>query len=81
MKRILTTDWHAARIFRVAIGTAALAYGILRHDNLLSLAGSFLLFMGVSNTGCGASGCSIPGRRTHPSGKAMEDTTFEEVKS
>jgi hypothetical protein len=81
MKKVLTTDWHASRILRVAMGVAALVYGIIRHDNLLSLAGGFLLFMGVTNTGCGANGCGVPTSRSNQSKKSIEETTFEEVKS
>lgn len=81
MKKVLTTNWHAARILRTTMGLAALIYGILKHDNLMILAGGFLLFMGVTNTGCGASGCGIPTRQTNRSEKSIGETTFEEVKS
>ncbi|MFN7280605.1 MAG: hypothetical protein ACK5VH_10630 [bacterium] len=81
MKKVMTTNWHAARILRTTMGLAALIYGILKHDNLMILAGGFLLFMGVTNTGCGASGCGIPTRQTKRSEKSIGETTFEEVKS
>ena len=81
MKKVLTTNWHAARILRTTMGIAALVYGILKHDNLMILAGGFLLFMGVTNTGCGANGCGIPTRQTYQPKKSIGETTFEEVKS
>lgn len=81
MKKVMTTNWHAARILRTTMGLAALIYGILKHDNLMILAGGFLLFMGVTNTGCGASGCGISTRQTNRSEKSIGETTFEEVKS
>lgn len=81
MKKVLITDWHASRILRVAMGIAALVYGLIRHDNLMILAGNFLLFMGVTNTGCGANGCGVPTNRTTQPKKSIGETTFEEVKS
>jgi hypothetical protein len=55
----LTTDWHAARIFRVATGIAAIVYAIVKQDSLMGLAGGMLLIMGLSNTGCGPGGCKV----------------------
>ena len=81
MKKVLTTDWHAARILRTTMGLAALVYGILKHDNLMILAGGFLLFMGMTNTGCCANGCGVPTRQTNHPEKSIRETTFEEVKS
>jgi hypothetical protein len=59
MKRVLTTDWHAAMIFRVATGIAAIVYAIVKQDSLMGLAGGMLLIMGLSNTGCGPGGCKV----------------------
>lgn len=81
MKKVLTSDWHASRILRTVMGIAALVYGILNHDNLMSLAGGFLLFMGVTNTGCGANGCGVPANQANHLKKSIGETTFEEVKS
>jgi hypothetical protein len=81
MNKVLTTDWHASRIFRTVMGIAALIYGILKHDNLMSLAGGFLVFMGITNTGCGANGCSVPTSQTKHQKNSIGETTFEEVKS
>jgi len=77
MKRILLTDWHASRIFRVVTGAAALIYAIVKQDNIMGLAGAMLLLMGISNTGCGAGGCGIP---VKSKGKEPESIQYEEVK-
>jgi hypothetical protein len=64
MKKVLFTDWHGSRIFRVVTGMAALIYGIVKQDDLMGIAGAMLLVMGLSNTGCGAAGgCGIPTSR------------------
>lgn len=77
MKRVLTTDWHPARIFRVVTGLGALLYGIIKQDSLMGIAGVMLLLMGLSNTGCGASGgCGVPTVRKTES----KEIEFEEIK-
>jgi hypothetical protein len=77
MKRVLLTDWHPSRIFRVVTGMAALIYGIVKQDNIMGIAGAMLLVTGLSNTGCGAAGgCGIP-RAGKSSDKEIE---FEEIK-
>ncbi len=76
MKRVLLTDWHPSRIFRVVTGMAALIYGIVKHDNLMGIAGTMLLLMGLSNTGCGAAGgCGIPSSKKN----AGQEIEFDEV--
>lgn len=61
MKNILTQNWNPARIFRVAMGIAAVVYAIVSKDSMMGWIGSLLLLMGLSNTGCcGASGCAAP---------------------
>lgn len=81
MRKALTTNWNTMRVMRVAMGAAALGFGILRHDNLLMAAGGFLLFMGLTNTGCcAAGGCVAPLSRPNSSSKGIEGTTFEEVR-
>lgn len=79
MKNILASNWHPTRIFRVLVGSIAFVYAIIRQDNLLGLAGGFLLFMGITNTGCcGTTGCNIPVKRSSGDRKKQE-TGFEEV--
>ncbi len=76
MRKVLTTDWHPSRIFRVVTGIAALIYGIVKQDNLMGIAGAMLLLMGISNTGCGAAGgCGVPVSKKD-AGREIE---FEEV--
>ena len=79
MKQILTSDWHASRIFRVVTGAAAIIYAIIKYDSIMGVAGAMLLLMGLTNTGCGgASGCGIP---TKQKIKEPETTIqYEEVK-
>ena len=79
MKKMLLTDWHFARIFRVGVGLISLVYGFTGKDNLLLAAGAFLVFMGVTNTGCGAGGCGLPGSKKDTSGE-KGPIQFEEVK-
>lgn len=80
MKQLLTTNWNGARIFRVALGIAAIIYGVYRHDYTMGWAGALILFMGLTNTGCcGVSGCStnVPSNKKTSS---AEEVSFEEVK-
>ncbi len=77
IKRLLLTDWHAARIFRVVTGAAAIIYAVTRQDNIMGIAGAMLLLMGLSNTGCGAGGCGIPVKDKK---KEPESIQYEEVK-
>jgi hypothetical protein len=80
MKNILTQNWNPARIFRVAMGIAAVVYAIVSKDSMMGWIGSLLLLMGLSNTGCcGASGCSTPITKTKAT-KASDEIDFEEVK-
>jgi hypothetical protein len=61
MKNILTQNWNPARIFRVALGIAAVVYAIVSKDSMVGWIGALLLLTGISNTGCcGASGCATP---------------------
>lgn len=80
MKKVLLTNWYPSRIFRVATGLVAVVYAIMQHDSMLGMAGGFLLFMGMTNTGCcGAGGCNVT---TTPKTDTIkhEHVQFEEVK-
>ena len=80
MKNILTQNWNPARIFRVAMGIAAVVYAIVSKDSMMGWIGSLLLLMGLSNTGCcGASGCTTPIIK-NKAAKASHEIDFEEVK-
>lgn len=53
--------WNWIRIFRLAVGTAALVQGILYRNNVLWMMGGFLLVQAVFNMGCcGVGGCAVP---------------------
>jgi hypothetical protein len=80
MKQLLTTNWNRARIFRLALGIAAIIYAIYQHGNTMGWAGALLLIIGLSNTGCcGTSGCTTYNTSKN---KKMSDkkVSFEEVK-
>lgn len=59
VKKVLTNNWHWARIFRTVTGLVALAFAIVSRDTVLGLGGAMLLIMGLSNTGCGVGSCKI----------------------
>lgn len=78
MKKVLTTDWHISRIFRVVTGSAAIIYAIVNQDNLMGIGGAMLLLMGIANIGCGgASGCPRPMKNDVK--EKSEQIQFEEV--
>ncbi len=80
MKNILTQNWNPARIFRVAMGIAAVVYAIVSKDSMMGWIGSLLLLMGLSNTGCcGASGCTTPTIK-NKAAKTSDEIDFEEIK-
>jgi hypothetical protein len=59
VRKVLTNNWHWARIFRTVTGVVALAFAIASRDTVLGLGGAMLLIMGLSNTGCGGGTCKI----------------------
>ena len=80
MKQLLTTNWNGPRIFRVALGIAAIIYAVYRHDNTMGWAGALILIMGLTNTGCcGTSGCSTNTMSTKKN-IVEKEVNFEEVK-
>jgi hypothetical protein len=80
MKNILTQNWNPARIFRVAMGIAAVVYAIVSKDSMMGWIGSLLLLMGISNTGCcGASGCATPINKKNAI-NTSDEIDFEEIK-
>ncbi len=61
MIRTITTGWNFMRIFRVALGIAAMVQGARVGDGVFLAAGAILLVMGFANLGCcGSNACSIP---------------------
>jgi hypothetical protein len=80
MKNILTQNWNPARIFRVAMGIAAVVYAIVSKDSMMGWIGALLVLMGLSNTGCcGASGCAAPIVK-NKSARSAGEIDFEEIK-
>ncbi len=80
MKTLLTTNWNFSRIFRVALGMIAIISAIVRHDTFMGWAGGMILFMGLTNTGCFAGGCSTPTVSKKTMQNEPETVTFEEIK-
>ena len=80
MMRVLTSNWHPARILRTVAGLAAVVFGIVKQDSVLGLAGGMLLLMGIADMGCGPAGCGVPPPRKNTSTSATEEITFTEVK-
>lgn len=80
MKSTLTTNWHAGRIFRLALGIAAVVYAFVSRDSLMGWAGGWLMFLSITNTGCcGMGGCQVqPPRKTNT--QETEEVKFEEIK-
>ena len=60
MMKLLTSNWHMGRIFRAVVGLIGLGLGLFWKDSLMGLAGGILLFMGLTDTGCGPKGCAVP---------------------
>jgi len=80
MKNILTQNWNPARIFRVAMGIAAVVYAIVSKDSMMGWIGALLLVTGISNTGCcGASGCIAPINKKNAI-NTSDEIDFEEIK-
>lgn len=78
--RVLTQNWHPARILRTVAGLAAVVFGFIKQDSVLGLAGGLLLLMGLADMGCGPAGCSVPPTKNTPSNAPLEDISFTEVK-
>jgi hypothetical protein len=75
MRRLLI-GWNAFRIIRLLIGIAALVQGIIQKEGLVLVAGSWILFGALFNTGCcGSGGCSVPKSKKSP-GREVE---YDEV--
>ena len=77
MKKIIN-GWNVMRVVRSLIGIAALVQGVLQKENLLLVAGLWILFSAVFNVGCcGSGGCTIqtPGKTT------TNDVVYKELDS
>ena len=77
MKKIIN-GWNVMRVIRLALGIAALVQGFLQKENLLVVAGMWILFSAVFNVGCcGSGGCTI---QTHAK-KPANEVVYEELDS
>ena len=77
MKKIIN-GWNVMRVIRLALGIAALVQGFLQKENLLVVAGLWILFSALFNVGCcGSGGCTI---QTHAK-KPANEVVYEELDS
>jgi hypothetical protein len=74
----LSSGWHLARIFRTVLGVVAAIQGIRMHDYAIGILGAFLLYQGLTDTGCCAAGCMAPPPQNND--KKTEDISYEEIK-
>ncbi|MCO5948888.1 hypothetical protein [Mucilaginibacter flavidus] len=60
IKQRLFTNWHFARVLRLALGLFMVFWAIQAHDWSLGAISGLFVFMALSNTACcGAQGCKI----------------------
>ncbi|WP_295800781.1 hypothetical protein [Mucilaginibacter sp.] len=60
IKQRLFTNWHFARVLRLALGLFMVFWAIQAHDWGLGAISGLFVFMALSNTACcGAQGCKI----------------------
>ena len=77
MKKIIN-GWNVMRVIRLALGIAALVQGFLQKENLLVVAGMWILFSALFNVGCcGSGGCTI---QTNAK-KTANEVVYEELDS
>ena len=75
----LLKGWNWVRIFRLVVGIAALAQGIMYHNNVLWMMGGFLLVQAVFNMGCcGIGGCAVPAREAAKNQESNKPVEYEE---
>jgi hypothetical protein len=75
MKKMIN-GWNVMRVVRLLIGIAALVQGVLQKENLLLVAGLWILFSAVFNVGCcGSGGCTIQSSSKKPT----KDVVYEEL--
>ncbi len=77
-KQMLLTDWHVMRVIRL-IFSGAVAWMAWQDGNaLLGFLSALLLLQVITNTGCGARGCSVP--RSNLRSRDPDDVEFSEIK-
>ncbi|MEZ0486737.1 hypothetical protein [Fibrella aquatica] len=79
MNTIDLKNWGVMRVVRLIAGVGIIWSAFTDHQPLLSLVGGLLLFQAMTNTGCGAAGCSVPSS-TKTANKSVDDVEYEEVR-
>jgi hypothetical protein len=78
-KLILLIDWHAVRVIRL-ICSGTIASMAWQDDNMmLGFLSALLLLQVITNSGCGAGGCSVP--RGNIRNPQRDDFEFTEIKT
>ena len=76
---MLLTDWHAMRVIRL-IFSGTVAWMAWQDGNMmLGFLSALLLLQVITNTGCGAGGCSVP--RNNFRNRETDEIEFTEVKA
>ena len=76
---MLLTDWHAMRVIRL-IFSGTVAWMAWQDGNMmLGFLSALLLLQVITNTGCGAGGCSIP--RSNLRNSEPDEVEFTEIKT
>lgn len=73
--RTVLQHWNWIRVARLLIGLAALGQGVWMKDTLMIIAGGFVAFAALANTGCcGTSTCAVPADKTQTKIKVDYET-------
>jgi len=59
MKKILLSNWHLMRLFRLGFASFLFYQAYQTHHLFFLVFGFFFLFQAVFNLGCGPSGCNV----------------------
>lgn len=63
MKRLLTTNWHFMRYFRLAIALFLFYTAYERSEWFFAAFGVFFILQAIFNMGCGPQGCNVPTKK------------------
>lgn len=77
IQNLLLTDWNLMRIIRLGAGLIIGFQAWQDGSGLMGILAGLFLIQAITNTGCGARGCSIP-TKTKNSGTENE-VTFTEI--
>lgn len=62
MKRLLFSNWHIMRYFRIAIALFCFYTAYERNEWYFVAFGVFFLIQAIFNLGCGPRGCNVPSK-------------------